>query len=479
MDYFPIFMNLNAEPCLVIGAGSIAARKIQLLQRSGAAVIVVAPDACEDVETAAQEGTIEWRRRVFSDDDIHDKRLVFAATADDDLNRHIASLCKAQKIPVNVVDSTALCTFIMPSIVDRSPILAAVSTGGNAPALARLMRGRLEAAIPAGLGKIAALAGDYRERAKEAFTSMLERRRFWERTFEGQVAELVFAGREDDARALLESQLANPEQTPTGAVFLVGAGPGDPDLLTFKALRLMQRADVVLYDRLVSKEVMELVRRDAELIYVGKRRGEHTLDQHVINEQLVELALAGKRVLRLKGGDPFIFGRGGEEIDTLAERGIPFQVVPGITAASGCAAYSGIPLTHRDFAQSCVFVTGHLKSGTIDLNWSSLTHTDQTLVFYMGLIGLPIICAKLVEHGLAADTPAALVQQGTTSEQRVFVATLGTLVELAQREKPQPPTLLIVGHVVSLRRKLSWFQPNHDPVRFDMMRADAPPPHGL
>lgn len=471
MNYFPIFLDLNDEACLVIGAGSIAARKIQLLTRSGARVTVVAPRVCAEVREAAEQGRIELLRREFEHADLNGRRLVFAATGDNKLNTGVAAACKQLSIPVNVVDRTALCTFIMPSIIDRSPIIAAVSTGGNAPALARLMRGRLEAAIPAGLGKVAALAGEFREKAKLAFSSTLERRRFWESTFEGEVAELVFAGRESEARAKLDLQLANPESSPTGQVFLVGAGPGDPDLLTFKALRLMQRADIVLYDRLVSPAVLELVRRDAELIYVGKSRGDHAVDQHVINQLLVDYARQGKSVLRLKGGDPFIFGRGGEEIDTLAEQGISFQVVPGITAASGCAAYAGIPLTHRDYAQSCVFVTGHLKNGTIDLNWDALTHTEQTLVFYMGLVGLPVIIAKLMEHGLSPDTPCALIQQGTMSDQRVFTAPLSELTALAEREQPKAPTLLIVGHVVSLREKLNWFQPGTNNVRYDMMRA--------
>lgn len=471
MDYFPIFLNLNAEPCLVVGAGPVAARKVALLCRSGAAVHVVAPEASDAIRTAAAENTLTWHQRKWRISDLDGVRLVFAATDDDDLNHEIATACKAQRIPINVVDTTPLCSFIMPSIVDRSPVLAAVSTGGAAPALARLIRARLETAIPSALGNLATLAGRYRERVKKRFSTVIARRQFWESSFEGEIAELVFAGRDAEAERRLDAILASPKEPEnTGEVYLVGAGPGDPDLLTFKALRLMQRADVVLYDRLVTQPVLDLVRRDAELIYVGKERGHHTVRQHKINELLVDLAKSGKRVLRLKGGDPFIFGRGGEEIDTLAEHGVTFQVVPGITAASGCAAYSGIPLTHRDHAQSCVFVAGHLKDGTLDLNWKALAQPQQTVVFYMGLVGLRIITEQLMAHGLPADTPSALVQQGTTQDQRVITATLQNLAEAVEAAKPRPPTLLIVGKVVQLQEKLGWYKIGEAPRAHDLIR---------
>jgi uroporphyrin-III C-methyltransferase/precorrin-2 dehydrogenase/sirohydrochlorin ferrochelatase len=291
-------------------------------------------------------------------------------------------------------------------------------------------------------------------------TNPAKRRIFWENALEGVVAEKVLTGDEGSAEAMLQKMLANEDNIQRGEVYLVGAGPGDPDLLTFRALRLMQKADVVVYDNLVSKPIVEMTRRDAERIYVGKKRDDHTLRQEEINELLVRLAKEGKRVLRLKGGDPFIFGRGGEEIETLAAEGIPFQVVPGITAASGVASYAGIPLTHRDHAQSCMFVTGHLKDGTMNLDWAALARPKQTVVVYMGLHGLDTLCAKLIQHGMPDTTPIAIVQQGTTQNQRVFTGTLKTLPGIAEREKPQAPTLIIIGGVVTLREKLAWFHPH-------------------
>jgi len=489
MDYLPIFLKLHGQPCLVIGGGGIASRKVDLLLRAGAHVTVVAPEANETIRVRAKADNgaetptgndsssrahLAWVARTYKTSDIDGQRLVFAATGIEAVNQRVFDDCQAQAIAVNVVDRTALCSFIMPSIVDRSPVIAAVSTGGNAPALARLLRARLETVLPSGLGALAALAGRYRERVKSALNTVTERRRFWETAFEGEPAELVLAGRVNEAEVFLDEILDKPDPSPTGEVYLVGAGPGDPDLLTFKALRLMQRADVVLYDRLVSQSVLDLVRRDAELIYVGKQRGHHTMRQTHINEHLVELAREGYRVLRLKGGDPFIFGRGGEEIDSLASHNIPFQVVPGITAASGCSAYAGIPLTHRDYAQSCVFVAGHLKDGTVDLNWQALAQPEQTVVFYMGLIGLPVITRQLVAHGLSPQTPAALIQQGTTPEQRVLTATLETLPELVEREKPRPPTLLIVGSVVELHARLGWFKKGAEDYTYNLIQVREP-----
>ncbi|MCB1877708.1 MAG: uroporphyrinogen-III C-methyltransferase, partial [Chromatiales bacterium] len=316
--------------------------------------------------------------------------------------------------------------------------------------------------IPAAYGRLSSLAESFRDRVKQHFKHPPQRRIFWERILQGPVAEMVFAGQERAARETLERKLAlaDPEHTSAGEVYLIGGGPGDPDLLTFRALRLMQQSDVIVYDRLVSKAVLELTRRDAERIYVGKERDNHAVPQEEINVLLARLAKQGKRVCRLKGGDPFIFGRGGEEIETLVDEGVPFQVVPGITAAAGAASYAGIPLTHRDFSQSCLFVTGHLKDGTMDLNWDMLAQPHQTVVFYMGLVGLPVICEKLIEHGVSPDMPIALVQQATTPKQKVFTGTLATMPEIVKRDKPKPPTLIIVGEVVQLQDRLSWFEPS-------------------
>ena len=438
MDYLPIFLNVRGEPCLVVGAGQVGSRKAALLRRAGAQVTITTEFRAEDVGRYA---------------------LVVAATSDQEVNRAVAAAAKARHIPVNVVDQPALCSFILPSIIERPPLVVAVSSGGASPVLARLLRARLESLVPAAYGRLAALAAEFRDRVKARFAGP-ERRRFWERTLQGPIAELMLNGRDAEARKALEAVLEDTRLAFSGGeVSLVGAGPGDPDLLTFRALRLMQQADVVVYDRLVSQPILDLVRLEAERIYAGKERAQHTLPQEDINQLLVRLAKEGKRVVRLKGGDPFIFGRGGEEIDTLAAEGIPFQVVPGITAAAGCASYAGIPLTHRDYAQSVVFVTGHLKDGSLELNWRALAQPRQTIVFYMGLLALEQLCARLVEHGLPAATPAALVQAGTTPQQRVLAGTLETLPGLVQRSEVRAPTLIIVGEVVRLRERLKWFEP--------------------
>ena len=459
MEFLPIFLNVRSQPCLVVGGGDVAARKVELLLKAQASITLVAPELCVALTALSKTGKLTHLAAVFRDEHVGGQRVVIAATDDEAVNRVVAEAAQRKNIPVNVVDRPELCTFIMPAIIDRSPVIVAVSSGGASPVLVRLLRARLESLVPAAYGRLAKLVSSFRDKVKARFAPGADRRVFWERVLQGSVAEMVYAGRDAEARATLEKQLAGTQGgIAQGEVYLVGGGPGDPDLLTFRALRLMQQADVVVYDRLVSKQVLELVRRDAEKLYAGKERDNHAIPQEDINQLLVRLAKEGKRVLRLKGGDPFIFGRGGEEIETLAAEGIPFQVVPGITAASGCAAYSGIPLTHRDYSQAVVFVTGHLQDGTVNLNWKALAQPNQTVVFYMGLHGVPAICAGLTGHGMPATTPVALVQQGTTPNQRVFVSTLAQLPELVQKESIKPPTLIIVGEVVRLHEKLSWFQ---------------------
>ena len=462
MDFLPIFLNLKGRDCVVIGGGEIAARKIGLLLEAGAQVRVYAPALGATLGRLAREGKLRHSAQVFAPEQLDEAVLAIAATDKEAVNRSVYEAAKARRIPVNVVDHPELSSFIMPSIIDRSPVVAAVSTSGASPVLARLIRARLETLIPAGFGRLASLAASVRDQVKSRIRQPERRRVFWEEVLGGYIAELVYSGQDAAARAALQSKLdaVDSDATVTGEVYLVGGGPGDPELLTFRALRLMQQADVVVYDRLVSPEVLNLVRRDAVRIYAGKERDLHTLPQEDINQLLVRLAREGKRVVRLKGGDPFIFGRGGEEIDTLAQEGIPFQVVPGITAAAGCAAYAGIPLTHRDLAQSVVFVTGHLKDGTVNLNWRALAQPRQTVVFYMGLHGVETICRELVRHGLPIATPAALVQQGTTRHQRVLTGTLDTLPSIVDRAGVKPPTLIIVGEVVTMREKLKWFEPD-------------------
>ncbi len=470
MDYLPLFHNLRDRRCLVVGGGAVALRKAQLLLDAGARVAMVAPaiGAPARALAAVRGSRLRVHERRYRDRDLAGAALVVAATSDPALNARVSQSAQAAGIAVNVVDAPALCTVIFPAIIDRSPVQIAVSTGGASPVLARLLRTRLEGLLPAGLGTLAGLAARFRAQAKAAIPAPAARRAFWEGVFQGAVAELVYAERHAAAEAALLRQLAAGTSAGGGEVYLVGGGPGDPDLLTFRALRLMQQADIVLYDRLVSAAVLALVRRDAERLYVGKTAGEHPVTQDNINAKLVELARQGKRVLRLKGGDPFIFGRGGEEIAHLAECGVPFQVVPGITAASGCASYAGIPLTHRDHAHSVRFIAGHKKNDRLDLDWPSLVAPGQTLVFYMGLNGLEAICAQLIEHGLAAATPAALIEKGTSPDQRVFVGDLLTLPGAVRAAGATAPTLLVVGGVVTLRSQLNWF-------------AGAPvaPPHNL
>ena len=459
MDYLPIFLDLRDRSCLLVGGGEVAARKATMLLRAGARVTVRSPDLHAAFAAHTDSGRVEHVPGNYCDADLDGHALVIAATDDGAVNRAVAAAAKARNLPVNVVDQPALCSFILPSIIDRSPVIVAVSSSGASPVLARLLRARLEGLIPAGYGRLAALAAAFRDQVKARYKPS-ERRRFWEQVLQGPIAEHVLAGRDQAAHQALQAAVDAQSLTLNqGEVALVGAGPGDPDLLTFRALRLMQRADVVVYDRLVSQPILDLVRLEAERIYAGKERALHTMAQDDINALLVSLAKQGKRVVRLKGGDPFIFGRGGEEIDTLAAEGIAFQVVPGITAASGCASYAGIPLTHRDCAQSVVFVTGHLKDGSMDLNWPALAQPQQTLVCYMGLTGVDILCRELVAHGLSATTPAALVQQGTTPGQRVFAGTLDTLAEIVLRNDVKAPTLIIVGEVVRLRERLKWFEP--------------------
>ena len=460
MDYLPIYMNLKQMSCLVVGGGGIAARKVSLLLKAEADVTVVSPELCDELARWVKEGKVTHEAREFQDTDVANRKVIITATDVSDVNVRVSELAHELNVPVNVVDHPELCSFIMPSIIDRSPVQIAISTGGTSPVLARLIRTELEGRIPAEYGQLGSLVENYRSEVKKTFGDVEQRRDFWESVLNGPVAEHVFAGKMDKAQAALEKAIDEGKSQPKfeGEVYLVGAGPGDPDLLTFRALRLMQQADVVVYDRLVSPAIMELVRRDAELIYVGKERDNHAVPQEGINQLLVTHAKQGKRVLRLKGGDPFIFGRGGEEIDTLADEGVAFQVVPGITAAAGCSTYSGIPLTHRDYAQSVVFVTGNLKNNTVDLNWKGLAIPNQTIVFYMGLRGVNEICKQLVAHGLPDSTPAALVSQGTTPNHQTLIGNLSSLPSIVENNELKAPTLIIVGEVVSLHNKLKWFE---------------------
>ena len=457
MEYLPLFLKLKGKPCLIVGGGTVALRKAELLLRAGAQVTALAPDFHPEFELMAHE-RLTLKRKAFAPEDLDDFALVIAATADPQLNRTVAACARQRKVLINVADCPQECDFILPALVDRSPVIIAVSSGGRAPVLARLLKSRLESLIPANFGSLAELAGRFRAQVKKTLGHPSLRRKFWEQALTGAAGELMLAGREAAAEAAMREALSTfAQQKPTGYVALVGAGPGDPELLTLRALRLIQEADTVVYDRLVSEEILNLVRRDAEKLYAGKSAKSCALPQEAINQLLVRLAKEGKRVVRLKGGDPFIFGRGGEEIETLTEQGVPFLVVPGITAALGCASYAGIPLTHRRYAQSCLFVTGHRQGDRINLDWEKLVVPQQTLVIYMGTLGLNDICQALIRHGMAPEMPAALIEAGTTARQRVIVATVATLPARAQEEQAKAPTLIIVGEVVRLRKKLAWF----------------------
>ncbi|WP_346815003.1 siroheme synthase CysG [Aeromonas hydrophila] len=455
MDYLPIFCRLDNKPVLLVGGGEVAERKARLLLDAGAQLTVVAPELDPELAELAANGSIEWLAGEFAPQQLTGKWLVVAATDRREVNALVYQSANQARIFANVVDDPKRSSFIMPSIIDRSPLMVAISSGGKAPVLARLLREKLEALLPQHLGAVAAFAGSLRERVKARFASMGERRRFWERLLGAdRLGQALARGDSASANQLADSLFADESQS-GGEVVLVGAGPGDPGLLTLHALRQMQQADVVVYDRLVSDEVMALVRRDAKRIFVGKQAGNHCVPQEGINQLLLEEAKKGQRVVRLKGGDPFIFGRGGEELETLVGSGIGFQVVPGITAASGCAAYAGIPLTHRDHAQSVRFVTAHGKGGAQDLDWPLLAKDKQTLVFYMGLSSCATIREQLLTHGKTGDTPVALIERGTQPSQRVIRGTLDQLPELAVGV--ESPALIMVGSVVTLADQLAWF----------------------
>jgi uroporphyrin-III C-methyltransferase/precorrin-2 dehydrogenase/sirohydrochlorin ferrochelatase len=463
MDYFPIFLKLQAEPVLVIGGGEVAARKIDLLLRAGASVTVIAPALIDSLSTLATAGTIKHVAQEFEPERLDNVRLVIAATDKSSVNAWVAHQARSRHIPVNVVDNRELSSFIVPAIVDRSPVVVAVGSSGDAPVLTRRLREKLEVFLPQRLGILAKLAGRLRGTVKDRIEAPAARRRFWENFFDGPIASDVLAGRSDaegeeiKQRVSESLQVASNKEPARGEVVLVGAGPGDPGLLTLRALRALQNADVVLYDRLVSEQIVDLARRDAERIYVGKAPGTAHVSQEDINALLVRLGLQGKRVCRLKGGDPFIFGRGGEELEALAAAGVRFEVVPGITAAAGCAAYAGIPLTHRDHAQSLTFVTGHCKGETDKLDWELLARPGQTVVFYMGLGHLENITAQLRQHGVPADRAAAIVEQGTQASQRVVTGTLADLAQKAREALIEAPAILIVGEVTRLHDSLRWF----------------------
>jgi len=457
LDYLPINIRLRDEPVLLVGAGVVATRKARFLLDAGARLRVVAPERSADLARLGASGEIHWEARPYACGDVAGAVLAVAATPDRSVNEAVSREARERAVPVNVVDCPELCSFIFPAIVDRSPLTVAISSSGASPVLARRVRSRVEAMLPAATAELARFARLQRDRIREVAKTEEERRRLWEAVLDGPVAQLVLSNRWQAAEERFREILESYTPASVGEVYLIGAGPGDPELMTFKALRLLQRADVVLHDRLVNPDIVAMARRDADRRYVGKRRSEHSVPQDEINATLVRLAREGHIVARLKGGDPFVFGRGGEEINELAASGIPFQVVPGITAANAAACYAGIPLTHRDYAQSVRFVTGHTKDGRLAHRWEDFLNERETLVFYMALVGLPLICEGLLGAGRSPDTPMALVERATSPQQRLITGTLATMVDLAEGARPEPPTLLVVGDVVRLAGRLGWY----------------------
>ena len=459
MSFLPLFHNSQRLHALIIGGGRVALRRAKALIKAEVTCDLVAPDYSPELADLILQSGGQIKTQVYADEVIQTKyQLVLAVTNDKTVNKTIAAQAGALGLMVNVADDPAAGNVIFSATVDRSPLTIAINNGGASPVLSRLLRQQLEQFIPKHYGDLATLVGRYRDEVKLALPAESDRISFWKSVLQGSVAEAIFSGQHEVAEGLLKKSLENADKHKSdGEVYLIGAGPGDPDLLTLRAFRLLQQADVVLYDALVSEDIMALVPDSAERIYVGKRRANHSVPQGGINQLLLDHARLGKRVARLKGGDPFIFGRGGEEIETLAANDIPFQVIPGITAASGCSAYGGIPLTHRDYAQSVRFVTGQLKDGSIALEWPALAVENQTLVFYMGLKGLPIICEQLIAHGMDPNMPAALVEKGTTQDQRVITSDLTNMPATMAKETVMSPSLFIVGRVVNLHDKLAWF----------------------
>ena len=472
VQYLPIFTKLDNKPVLVVGGGEVALRKCRAFLKARASVTLVAPWFCDELKEHAHNNEVTLIDAYFDESHLDGKMLVIAATDRDEVNNNVFELANARNVFVNVVDDQPKCTFIFPSIVDRDPITIAISSAGTAPVLARRLREKLETLIPHHIGPLATLVGGFRDKVKKRFKHFSDRRQFWEGVFDSSVVSKVQTGDTQAAQQQLE-QMLDAKAEPEGEVYVVGAGPGDPELLTLKALQLMQQADVVVYDFLVSDEIMELVRRDADLICVGKRLGDHSVVQEDTNQMLVDLAKQGKKVCRIKGGDPFIYGRGGEEVQVLAANNVNYQIVPGITAAAGCSAYAGIPLTHRDHAQAIQFVTGHCKKDGQELDWQSLAKANQTLAIYMGVIKSPHIQSELLKHGRKADTPVAIIENGTRKNQRVVTGQLGELADLIERNSIISPALLIIGEVAALHSQLAWFGKSEQTSSFAQPLTDV------
>lgn len=469
MEHLPIFVRLERQNCLVVGGGEVAERKVALLRRAGARVTVVSPGINDGLRGLAASGEIVHIPETFRPTLLASSRLVIAATDDSEANRAVAAAAGKSNVLCNVVDDNEASTFILPAIVDRSPVTIAIGTGGNAPVLAQQLKTKIEAWLPARIGALAERAGRWRKIVARRFATMDERRRFWQRFFDGPIAEHVLANREREAERLVRRELlagAHPDANAAGEAWIVGAGPGDPGLVTIRAQQLISRAEVVLYDRLVSKPVLDFARKEAELIPVGKQCGRAVMSQDEINALLVERVRRGQRVCRLKGGDPFVFGRGGEEAQALAAAGMPYQVVPGISAALGCAAYAGIPLTMRGMSGSVTLATARLDAN-LTPNWALLARAGQTLALYMGAGSIGDTAARLQQNGMDGDTPVAVVQHGTTGRQRVLHSTLAEIGTDAKREDVEAPAMVFIGRTAALGKELQWFGGDESVSSFD------------
>ncbi len=460
MDFLPIFLNIKNNKILVDGGTMVAARRVQRALQAGANVSVFDPELSDEFLPLLDDDRLTHVARVPVASDYIGVKIAFGASENDGRDAALFKNAKAAGALVNVADVAKYCDFIAPSVVDRDPLIIAITSSGKTPVIARILRARIETLIPPSYGHLASFLGGFRDKIAKKINNLSSRRHFWENIIEGEVSDRFLSGDENGAHSLLNEKLDLVKNGNTlekiGEVYLVGAGPGDPDLLTFRALRLMQRCDVVLYDRLVSDDILNLVRRDAERINVGKLPKNHTMQQEDISQLMIDLAKQGKRVLRLKGGDPFMFGRGGEEIQMLSANNISFQIVPAITAAMGASAYGGIPLTHRDHAQSCVFITAHGKDGALELDWKALLRPSQTVVVYMGLSNLKKLTDEFVEHGADPKLPAAIIENATRPEQRVITGNLSDLNKKAKAANIKSPSIIIIGDVVKLHSQLKW-----------------------
>jgi len=478
VDYLPVSLDIRNNWCLIVGGGEVAFRKLKMLLKAGALVELMSPEFSEDIISLSQKtdffGKIKLSANNYSTENdkelLSGYKLVIAATDSPLINRAVSVSAEKNNVIVNVVDNLELSSMIMPAIIDRSPLVVSVSTSGVAPILARKIRERIEWLLPTNLGGLIKRLQKLRNSAKNNKLSLIQKKSFYEWFLEKYFDENLneknkpLANKDIVERDLydqfVDSEIRIDSQV-KGKVYLVGAGPGDPELMTVKALKILQKADVVLYDSLISDEILSQIRRDAKLVHVGKRAKRHIMSQLQINQCLVDYAQSESIVVRLKGGDPFIFGRGGEELQVLARLGIPYEVVPGITAAAGCASYAGIPLTHRDHTQSIRFITGHQQSNGKELDWYSLAKDKQTLVFYMGLTSHQVIIENLLKHGLSKNMPVAVIENGTLINQRVIIGELRELHQLIKQHKVKSPSLIIVGEVAALSKELAWFQNNH------------------